>query len=370
MKLNLGLIFGGRSGEHEVSLQSAQSIADAVDRTKFNLLLIAIDKKGNWFLADENNYLSHASDPKNICLHVKPDQQIAIVPIDNTNRIISLFSGEDLGKLDVLFPIIHGTFGEDGSLQGFCSIINLPCVGADVLGSSVGMDKLIAKQLLMQAGIPVARYLLVEKEDNLDQIVQETKARFIYPVFVKPVCSGSSVGVYKIHNKKELEDSIRKALRFDRRVLIEEAVDGREIECSILGNDDLIASVPGEIIPRHSFYSYEAKYLDAEGAILEMPAKISDDTVVKVQTIAKKAFKTLACSGMARVDMFLRSSGEIVLNEINTLPGFTRISMYPKLLQLSGISYPELIERLVDLAVEKHKLQDIHLQNILSETSY
>ncbi len=370
MKRNLGLIFGGRSGEHEVSLQSAQSIAGAVDRTKFDLLLIAIDKKGNWFLADENNYLLNADDPKNICLHVKPNQQIAIIPVNNTNKLISLSTGKDLGKLDVIFPIIHGTFGEDGALQGFCSMLNIPCVGADVLGSSVGMDKLIAKQLLMQAGIPVARYLLVEKEDNLDQVVQDIKARFVYPVFVKPVCSGSSVGVYKAHNKEELEDSICKALRFDKRVLIEEAVDGREIECSILGNDDLIASVPGEIIPKHSFYSYEAKYIDAKGAILEMPAKISDDTVVKVQTIAKKAFKTLACSGMARVDMFLRSSGEIVLNEINTLPGFTRISMYPKLLQLSGIPYPELIERLVDLAIEKHKQQDIHLQNILSESSY
>ncbi len=370
MKLNLGLIFGGRSGEHEVSLQSAKSITNAVNRDRFNLYLIAIDKQGNWFLADESDYLVNADDPKNICLHVKPDQQIAIIPSDNTNKLIGLSDGKDLGKLDVIFPIIHGTFGEDGSLQGFCSMLNLPCVGADVLGSSVGMDKLIAKQLLIQAGIPVARYLVAEEKNNPDKVVGDAINYFDFPVFVKPVCSGSSVGVYKAHNKEELGDSIRKALRFDKRVLIEEAVEGREIECSILGNDDLIASVPGEIIPRHSFYSYEAKYIDVEGAILEMPAKISDDIAVKVQTIAKKAFKTLACSGMARVDMFLRSSGEIVLNEINTLPGFTRISMYPKLLQLSGIPYPELIERLVDLAVEKHKLQDTHLKNILSESSY
>ncbi|MGD2036043.1 MAG: D-alanine--D-alanine ligase [Bacteroidales bacterium] len=370
MKLNLGLLFGGRSGEHEVSLQSARSIANAVNREKFNLYLLAIDKLGNWFLANESDYLFHEDDPENISLNVKPEQRVALIPDENSNRIIGFHDGKDLGKLDVIFPIMHGTFGEDGSLQGFCSMLNTPCVGADVLGSSVGMDKLIAKKLLMQAGIPVARYLVADGNSDTNRIVEEIKDRFQYPAFVKPVCSGSSVGVYKAQNDKELIGSVGKALRFDSKVLIEEAIEGREIECSILGNDELIASVPGEIIPKHAFYSYEAKYIDSEGARLDMPAKIGNDLAEKVRSTAKQAFRTLGCSGMARVDMFLKPSGEVILNEINTLPGFTKISMYPRLLELSGITYPELIDRLVNLAVERHKQKEAHLKNVLSESSY
>ena len=370
MKLNLGLLFGGRSGEHEVSLQSAKSIANAVNRDKFNLLLLAIDKQGNWFIADESDYLIKADDPKNICLNVKKEQQIALIPKENSNRIVRLSDGQELESLDVLFPIIHGTFGEDGSLQGFCSMLNLPYVGADVLGSSVGMDKLIAKKLLFQAGIPVADYVLAKENSELDKVVENSSDKLNYPVFVKPVCSGSSVGVYKAQNDTELKKSIIKALRFDKRVLIEEAIVGREIECAILGNNELIASKPGEIIPRHSFYSYEAKYIDSEGASLEIPANLPDDVVEQVQSMAKKAYKVLSCSGMARVDMFLTTSGYIILNEINTLPGFTKISMYPKLMEISGIPYPELIERLVNLALERHKQHEAFLKNVLSEESY
>ncbi len=370
MKLNLGLLFGGRSGEHEVSLQSAKSIANAVNRDKFNLLLLAIDKQGDWYLADESDYLKNADDPKNICLNVKKEQKIALIPKENSNRIIRLSDGQELDGLDVLFPIIHGTFGEDGSLQGFCSMLNLPYVGADVLGSSVGMDKLIAKKLLLQAGIPVADYILVDENSELDKVIENSSHKLNYPVFIKPVCSGSSVGVYRAENGIELKESITKALRFDKKVLIEEGIDGREIECAILGNDDLIASKPGEIIPKHSFYSYEAKYIDSEGARLEIPANIPDDVVEKVQTMAKTAYKTLSCSGMARVDMFLTPSGNLVLNEINTLPGFTKISMYPKLMEISGVPYPELIERLVGLALERHNQRETHLKNVLSESNY
>ncbi len=370
MKLNLGLLFGGRSGEHEVSLQSAKSIANAVNRENFTLFLLAIDKQGNWFLADEKNYLLHANDPKNIKLNVRSEQQISLIPNNNTNQILRLSDGRDMGTLDAIFPIIHGTFGEDGSLQGFCSMLNLPCVGADVLGSSLGMDKSITKQLLIQGGIPVAKFVLAEKNCNIDQVIEGTKKNFGYPVFVKPACSGSSVGVFKAENDKVLKDAIKRALRYDSRVLVEECIEGREIECAILGNDDLLASIPGEIIPRHAFYSYEAKYLDSEGARLDMPANIPDQVVEQVQYLAKKTYKLLSCSGMARVDMFLTQTGDLILNEINTLPGFTKISMYPKLLELSGIPYPELIERLVNLALEKHKLKETHLRNILSESSY
>jgi D-alanine-D-alanine ligase len=370
MKLNLGLLFGGRSGEHEVSLQSARSIACAVNRDKFNLLLLAIDKDGNWFMVDESDYLHNADDPKNISLNVKKEQQISLIPKDNSNTIIRLSDGKELVSPDVLFPIIHGTFGEDGSLQGFCSMLNLPYVGADVLGSSVGMDKLIAKKLLLQAGIPVADYVIAEGKGKIDMAVKETSGKLSYPVFVKPVRSGSSVGVYKAQNEPELKEAINKALRFDKKVLIEESIEGREIECAVLGNDELMASQPGEIIPRHSFYSYEAKYIDSEGASLEMPANIPRDVVKKVQSLAKQAYKVLSCSGMARVDMFLTSSGNLILNEINTLPGFTKISMYPKLMELSGIPYSELIDRLVALSRERHKQQETYLKNVLSEESY
>lgn len=370
MKLNLGLVFGGRSGEHEVSLQSARSIAGAVDRNKYNLLLIAVDKQGNWFLADENDYLENPDDPARIKLHISAVQQIALVPDNNTNRIIRLSDGSSAGKLDVCFPVIHGTFGEDGSLQGFMSILNIPCVGADVLGSAIGMDKLIAKMLLMQEDIPVADWILADKFSDLDKVSKEAADKFGFPVFVKPACSGSSVGVYKCLDITELRENIRRSLHFDSRVLIEEAIIGREIECAILGNDELLASVPGEIISRHAFYSYEAKYIDAEGARLDIPAQLDDKTVEHVKQTAMKAYKVLSCSGMARVDMFLSESGRIVLNEINTLPGFTKISMYPKLIDISGVSYSELIDRLVSLAVDRHIERQQQLENVLNAGAY
>ena len=370
MKLNLGLLFGGRSGEHEVSLQSAQSIANTVNREKYNLYLIAVDKSGNWYLADEDNYLNDSDDPSAISLNVNSGQQVALIPDKNSNALLRLSDGKKIVAFDVVFPIIHGTFGEDGSLQGYMAILNIPCVGADVLGSAVGMDKLVAKELLIGAGIAVAGYVLAGSGGDLDQTIQESEKRLRYPVFVKPACSGSSVGVNKASNRKELKDSIKKALGFDRRILIEEAIEGREIECAILGNEELVASLPGEIIPRHEFYSYEAKYIDADGAKLELPAKIPSDLATKVQELAKKAYKVLSCSGMARVDMFLKSDGVLILNEINTLPGFTKISMYPKLMELSGIAYTELIDHLIDLALERHKQQEQFLRNILLERSY
>jgi D-alanine-D-alanine ligase len=370
MKLNLGLIFGGRSGEHEVSLQSARSITNNVDTNKYNLHLIAMDKSGNWYLADENHYLNNADDPSAISLNIKSGQQVALIPLNNSNSLIRLSDNKKMTSLDVVFPIIHGTYGEDGCLQGYMAILNIPCVGADVLGSAIGMDKLITKELLMKEGIPVANYFLIESSENLDKTIRNIEKKFDYPVFVKPASSGSSVGVYKANNRDALIDSVKKALRFDRRILIEEAIQGREIECAILGNTELIASVPGEIIPRHEFYSYEAKYIDIEGAQLDAPANIPFNTATRIQELAKKAYKVLSCSGMARVDMFLKPDGELVMNEINTLPGFTKISMYPRLMELSGIPYKELIDRLISLAFERHNQQEQFLQHVLQARAY
>ncbi len=363
--MNLGLIFGGRSAEHEVSLQSAKSIAGAVNTEKFNLLLLAVDKEGNWYLANNSDYLENENDPATIKLRLRPDQRIVLAPVNNSNRIIRLFDGKDLGHLDVAFPIIHGTFGEDGAVQGYMAILNIPCVGADILGSAIGMDKLIAKKIMIYEDIPVADYFLVDKTSEIKTIAKKAANKFGFPLFVKPASSGSSVGVYKIDNLHDLFDSIAKALNFDSRVLIEKAIIGREIECSVLGNNSLVASVPGEIIPRHAFYSYEAKYIDANGAQLDMPAKVDGKTAENVKSMACKAYKALSCSGMARVDMFLTKKGDLVLNEINTLPGFTKISMYPKLMGISGIQYSELIDRLVELAIERHNRQQDYLKNVL-----
>ena len=370
MKRNLGIIFGGRSGEHEVSLQSARSIAGAVNRSTFNIFLIAVDKKGNWYLANEDDYLLNPDDPAAIQLQVREKQQIALVPFNNSNQLIQLSSGKVLGSLDVAFPIIHGTFGEDGGLQGYFSMLNLPYVGADITGSAVAMDKLVAKKLLIQSGIPVADFVLSTVNADIKSLINKAEEKFDYPVFIKPACSGSSVGVYKASDADELEKSITNALKYDNQVLIEEAIEGREIECAILGNDELIASVPGEIIPKHSFYSYEAKYIDSEGARLEMPAQISEGMAHQVKELARKSYKALACSGMARVDMFLTSDDRLILNEINTLPGFTKISMYPKLMELTGISYSELIDRLVVLAIEKHEQREDYLKHILTASAF
>lgn len=370
MKLNLGLIFGGRSGEHEVSLQSAKSIAAAVDRDKYELFLIALDKRGDWYLANEEDYLVNEDNPASIALNAKALQQAAIIPKNGSNELILLTSCKAICSLDLVFPIIHGTFGEDGSLQGFMAMMNIPCVGADILGSSVGMDKIVAKQLLEHAGIPVADYLIANRDTDVQCLAKEAEDKFGFPVFVKPSCSGSSVGVFKVENSEQLRHAVKKALDFDRRVLIEEAISGRELECAVLGNIQLKASVPGEIIPKNSFYSYEAKYIDGEGAKLELPAKLDADEVERIQEMALKSYRALSCSGMARVDMFLTAQGELILNEINTLPGFTKISMYPKMMELSGVSFSDLINRLAELAISRHREQSVFLENVLSSSSY
>jgi len=370
MKLNLGLLFGGRSGEHEVSLQSAKSIAGAVDRNKYNLFLIALDKQGDWYLANEYDYLLNEDDPAKIALNPKSLKQVAIIPSQGSNELVFRKNCKTICSLDVVFPIIHGTFGEDGSLQGFMSMMNIPCVGADILGSAVGMDKIVAKQLLEHECIRVAKYLVADKDSDLKALAKNAEERFGFPLFVKPSCSGSSVGVYKAEDPEVLIISIKKALAFDRRVLIEEAIKGRELECAILGNIQLKASVPGEIIPQNDFYSYEAKYINGEAAKLELPAKLNEEEVERIQKTAVAAYRALSCSGMARVDMFLTAEGELVMNEINTLPGFTKISMYPKMMELSGVSFQDLINRLVELAIARHREQYVFLENVLGSSSY
>ncbi|MBN1469282.1 MAG: D-alanine--D-alanine ligase [Fusobacteriaceae bacterium] len=351
-KIRVGIIFGGKSAEHEVALQSAKNVIDAINKDKYEITLIGIDKEGRWQLNDRSHYLLNEQNPKLISLN-KTENEVALIPGDN--KFLDTFGNRKLETLDVIFPIIHGTNGEDGTIQGMLKLAGIPFVGADVLGSAIGMDKDVAKRLLKEAGIPIADFVTVKKYElgKLDFEMVEEKLK--YPMFIKPANAGSSVGVSKASNRKELIEGLEKAFLYDYKVLVEEFIKGREVECAILGNENPIASAIGEIIPTHDFYSYEAKYIDEKGALLEIPAKIDSEVVKKLQEIAIETYKTLCCEGMARVDFFLTEDGKAIINEINTIPGFTKISMYPKLWEVRGLSYEKLIDRLIELAIERNE---------------
>ncbi len=351
-KIRVAILFGGQSAEHEVSLQSAKNVIGAIDREKYDVVLIGIDKKGRWYLSEASKFLLDEDRPRLIKLQQSGDS-LALAPGENDENLINLSGDRAIGPIDVVFPVLHGPFGEDGTVQGLLKLANIPFVGADVLGSAVGMDKDVMKRLLRDAGIPIADFIVL-KQSRADEIdFEEVKRRLGLPVFVKPANLGSSVGISKVKSENQFHGAVRLAFEYDNKVLIEEFVAGREIECSVLGNDNPIASVPGEIVPQHDFYSYEAKYIDEAGAVLEIPARLSDEMTKKVQDYAVKTFQTLCCGGMARVDCFVKDNDDIIVNEINTIPGFTRISMYPKLWEASGISYSELIDRLIQLAIER-----------------
>jgi D-alanine-D-alanine ligase len=355
MKLRVGIIFGGKSGEHEVSLQSAKNIYDALDRDRFEPVLIGVDKEGIWHLGRDASFILNASNPKLIALNTR---EPAVVPVESPGRPPVLKDPENgsvQGSIDVFFPVIHGTFGEDGSLQGFLRLLDAPYVGAGVLGSAVGMDKDVMKRLMKDAGLPVPAFQVVRRRDreawNAAQAVRELDL----PLFVKPCNLGSSVGISKVHTEKELKPAVEAAFSYDTKVILEEAVRGREIECAVLGNDSPKASLCGEVIPTgHEFYSYDSKYVDEHGAILKSPADLDPATMDRIRSLAVRVFQVMECEGMARVDFFLEPGGRIVVNEINTLPGFTRISMYPRLWEASGLPYRDLLTRLVQLAVERH----------------
>ncbi|PIR06167.1 MAG: D-alanine--D-alanine ligase [Candidatus Komeilibacteria bacterium CG11_big_fil_rev_8_21_14_0_20_36_20] len=331
-KINIGILFGGKSAEHEVSLQSAKNIIEAIDKKKYNPILIKIDTTGKWLLADNNN-------------------QVALIPQSN-GQILNLTTRKNNLVVDVVFPILHGPFGEDGTVQGLLKLANIPFVGASVLGSAIGMDKNVMKRLLRDADIPIGEFMVLKSDEKIPAY-KNIRNKLGVPFFIKPANMGSSVGVYKVKDKNEYLKAIKNALKYDHKILIEEYIDGREIECAILGNSKPTASIAGEILSPHEFYSYEAKYLDEKGAVLEIPAKISGKITKQIQQLAVKTFQTLSCEGLARVDFFLKKNNDIIVNEINTLPGFTKISMYPKLWQASGISYTELINKLIQLAIEK-----------------
>ena len=388
-KLRVGILFGGRSGEHEVSLLSAASVLNAIDKEKYEVVPIGITKDGRWLTAEHAEHLLQGKlmlEPRNLragdpettssaavlargeSVVVPPEpvhRQSGLVPFQTDAAMMRRASDRAI-NVDVIFPVLHGTFGEDGTIQGLLELADIPYVGAGVLGSAAGMDKDIMKSLFMAAGIPIVKHVTVlrgawAKDPKKVQKLMESK--LTYPVFVKPANLGSSVGISKAHNRKELGPAIAEAAKFDRKIVIEQGVGGkkqkaREIECSVLGNDEPVASLPGEIVPGTEFYDYTAKYLD-EGSQLIIPAKLGKAETKKVQELAVRAFKAVDCSGLARVD-FLMDPGsgnkarKIYLNEINTMPGFTAISMYPKLWAASGLAYTALISRLIELGLARH----------------
>ncbi|HEX9007511.1 MAG TPA: D-alanine--D-alanine ligase family protein [Bacteroidota bacterium] len=352
-KLRVGVIFGGRSGEHEVSLVSASSIIHALDPAKYEVVPIGITREGRWLSSGRALGLLKEHAP----LDQEPERHL--VP-DPTRRGLARTDGstEGVQPLDVVIPIIHGTYGEDGTLQGLLELSNIPYVGAGVLGSALGMDKIVQKELFRQAKLPVAKYVWF-----LSSLCEERPARVAaavaralkYPVFVKPANTGSSVGISKAHNRAELLDALALARTFDRKVIVEQGIPrAREIECAVLGNDTPEASVPGEVVPSNEFYDYDAKYVDGKSRV-EIPARLPASVAARVRQLALRAFTALDLSGMARVDFFVtRRTDRVVLNEVNTLPGFTSISMFPKLWEATGLSYPALLDRLIRLAIERH----------------
>jgi len=354
-KLKVGILFGGRSGEHEVSLNSAASILRALNPAKYEVVPIGITREGRWLAGSGADRLLPGvlQNGKPVTASVDPTGP-KLIPLDS--RRVKRGAGRP--EIDVIFPVLHGTFGEDGTVQGLLELAGIPYVGAGVLGSAVGMDKDVMKRLFRDAGLPVAPWLMFlrgEWQEDAPRVRRAIHNRFRFPLFVKPANLGSSVGISKVHKGRELDAAMDLAAQYDRKILVETGVDGREIECSVLGNDRPEASVPGEVIPVNEFYDYEAKYVK-EGSKLIIPARLTPRQARQAQELAIRAFQAVDCAGMARVDLLLeRKTGSFLVNEINTIPGFTTISMYPKLWEASGVSYSRLVDRLIELAFERHR---------------
>lgn len=357
-KLRVGVIFGGRSGEHEVSIVSAQSVINALNKDKYDITPIGITKSGKWVAGQESFQILRANTK-----HILPKYEKILTPDATKKGLVTVIQTgsrkQDIHGLDVILPIIHGTYGEDGTMQGLLELADIPYVGAGVLASSVAMDKVVSKRLFLQAGLPVlpgVSFLRSEWKTEKSDILISIKKSLKYPIFVKPANLGSSVGIGRATTQKGLITAILEASRYDRKLLAEQGlVKPREIEVSVLGNDSPEASVPGEIIPCNEFYDYDAKYID-ENSKAVVPAKLSKSMMEIIKKMAIEAYTTIDCSGMARVDFLIdRKTGKIYLNELNTIPGFTSISMYPKLWEASGVSYSKLIDKLIQLAISKFK---------------
>lgn len=355
-KLKLGLIFGGRSGEHAVSLMSATSVRAVIDPAKYDVYEIGITQEGQWLTGPEtlSAFKQGKLDTLQEALLLNKNGQVGLYRLENGQ--LSLIS-----LIDVVFPILHGTFGEDGTIQGYFEMLDCAYVGAGVLASSVGMDKAVCKYVVHDAGIPVLEYAVFTRSEiraNLDEVIRKAEQVYVYPLFVKPANLGSSVGISKVNNRNELHAALLKAAKFDRRILVERGLDAREIEISVLGNEDPQVSIPGEIIPDDIFYTYQDKYFHGEPETI-VPAPFEERIIRQIQDYALRAYQAIDCAGLARVDFLMdKHTGELFFSEINTLPGFTTISMYPKLWQANGLEYPALVDHLIELALERKAEQN------------
>lgn len=352
-KIKLGILCGGQSAEHEVSVNSAKNVIQALDKNKYDIRIIFINKKGEWDLLNSPELFLAHENPLPL-LNDSHHPKVNVTFGEDKKTLMTSSNEAQHFPIDVIFPILHGTHGEDGTVQGLLELANIPYVGPGVLGSAICMDKDVTKRLLQNADILTNRFLVFHDYEKNKINYKAVTKKLGSPIFIKPANTGSSVGISKVKNAKQFRAAIELAFQYDHKILIEECIKGREIECAVLGNDDPQASLPGEIIVHHEFYTYEAKYIDPNGADVVIPAKNLPKAIInKIQTIAKKTFKTLCCEGMARVDFFITPRNKIYVNEVNTIPGFTQISAYPKMWMASGLSYSALLDRLIELALER-----------------
>lgn len=353
MKIKLGLLYGGKSAEHKVSLQTALAVIKALNHEKYDIHPIYITEQGKWVRGKQ--LTGKVENVKE--LELKENGQL-ISPVSINNELFAVHSSaEEQASIDVIFPLLHGPNGEDGTVQGLLELMNIPYVGNGVLASAAGMDKVIMKNIFAQAGLAQAKYVSFirsEYEKNIEEAFTKVEEQLGYPCFIKPANLGSSVGISKATNRESLQKAFEEAFVYDRKIIVEEAIIGREVEIGILGNDEPICSVVGEIVPKKEFYDYKAKYEDGETALI-IPADMTEEQYEIMQEMAIRAFKSLDCSGLVRADFFLTKEGTFLINEVNTMPGFTPFSMFPLLWQQTGVSYPELIEKMVGLALERHK---------------
>jgi D-alanine-D-alanine ligase len=360
-KIRVGLVFGGRSGEHEVSLASSNAVMSHLDQEKYEVVPLGITKEGSWLLGTEPRHLIAAEREAAGLVETAQTTAVTLTGDPSVRGLIPVQGGSDLGsqgELDVIFPALHGTYGEDGSLQGLLDMANIPYVGCGVLGAALGMDKEKMKMIFQNVGLPIVEYCAFRRnewERSPAHIMDEVEQRLGYPTFVKPVNLGSSVGINKAHHRQELEHAINVAAEYDRKIVVERGINCREFECAVLGNDEPLASVVGEIVSSNEFYDYRAKYIDGKSQAV-IPADIPQETAEEMRRQAIQAFSALDLNGLARVDFFLeKETGNVYINEVNTMPGFTEISMYPKLWEASGLTYTQLLDRLIELAIERHE---------------
>lgn len=357
-KAKLTVLIGGKTGEHRVNIISSKYVLPAINREIYDVSLVGIDRRGKWYLLDEKDYLINGNDPKTIEFKTT-DRQIFPINKGDGIHLIDISNGDELGMTEVFFSLIGGTYAEDGRLQGLLDMLDVAYVGPGVTGSALGMDKVVMKKVLRQSGIPVSDFIGLKKHELNDMLIDTAEKQLGYPIFVKPANLGSSIGIVKAYSRDELLKGIDAAFAYDNKIILEQYIKGREIECAVLGNDnDLTVSVPGEVVPQKDFYDYQSKYIDENGAKLLLPAPLNEEQTAQAQELSRRVYGALDCACFGRVDMFMTADEKWYANEINTIPGFTHNSMYPKLMGLSGIKYSDLIDRLVKLAMKKKQDND------------